>query len=61
VRLLAVSDNGAGLPDTAGPPRQGLELVRGLAAHLGGAVEISTDNGVTVRVIVPREPGPRPN
>jgi two-component sensor histidine kinase len=61
VRVLSVSDNGAGLPETAGPPRQGLELVRGLAAHLGGTVEFSGENGVTVRVIVPREAGPRPN
>jgi two-component sensor histidine kinase len=61
VRELVVSDNGAGLPETAGPQRQGLELVRGLAAHLGGAVEVLTQNGVSVRVTIPREQGPRPH
>ncbi len=58
---LVVRDDGAGLPESPGETRQGLELVRGLAAHLGGSIEMSGDNGVTVRVVVPRESGPRPN
>jgi two-component sensor histidine kinase len=61
VRVLMVRDNGVGLAETDEPPRQGLELVRGLAAHLGGSVEIDAADGVNVRITIPREPGPRPN
>ncbi|HTI68172.1 MAG TPA: sensor histidine kinase [Caulobacteraceae bacterium] len=62
MRELTVRDDGAGLAEgPAGPARQGLELVRGLAAHLGGAVEMVAENGVCVRVSVPREEGPRPH
>lgn len=61
-RELVVRDNGAGLPDPASSSsRQGLELVRGLVAHLGGAMELLNEAGVNVRVIVPREAGPRPH
>jgi two-component sensor histidine kinase len=61
-RELTVRDNGAGLPEgPGGEPRQGLELVRGLAAHLGGSVEVADEGGVSVRVVVPREEGPRPH
>jgi two-component sensor histidine kinase len=61
VRVLMVRDNGVGLAETDAAPHQGLELVRGLAAHLGGSVEIDAVDGVDVRVTIPRETGPRPN
>lgn len=60
-RELVVRDDGAGLPETVAGARQGLELVRGLAAHLGGAVEVGAENGVTVRVVIPREDAARPH
>lgn len=61
VRVLMVSDNGVGAAEAVAEPRQGLELVRGLAAHLGGSVEIEALGGVSVRVVIPRDAGPRPN
>lgn len=62
VRELVVADNGRGLP--AGwdeKSRQGVELVRGLAAHLGGRVVIEERDGVVVRVSIPRTPSPQPH
>ncbi len=57
-----VRDNGRGLPPGAFEgSRQGLELVRGLAAHLGGHVAIEDTGGVAVRVIIPDDRGPRLN
>lgn len=61
-RELTVTDNGRGLPEggeTEG--RQGLSLVRGLASHLGGRIEIESGEGLTVRVLAPRDPGPLPH
>jgi two-component sensor histidine kinase len=61
-RELVVRDNGEGLAATSeGGDHQGLELVRGLAAHLGGAVTLIDGPGFTVRVLVPREEGPLPH
>ena len=61
-RELVVRDNGVGMKSTAASEsRQGLELVRGLAAHLGGHVIVDTGDGVVVRVVVPRDTGPRLN
>ncbi len=61
-RELTISDNGCGLGEGGeGSDRQGLGLVRGLAAHLNGGVEIEDNGGLTVRVTVPRDPGPRPH
>ena len=62
VRELVVADDGCGLAvgwDTHG--RQGLELIRGLAAHLGGSVQVDETLGVTVTVRIPRDPTPRPH
>jgi len=50
-----VRDDGRGLEDGE---RQGLALVRGLAAHLGGSVHMSEAGGLAVRVVIPREEGP---
>lgn len=61
VRELTVSDNGAGLADPAAAARQGLELVRGLAAHLGGAVEVQSFAGVSVKVTAPGDGSPLPH
>ncbi len=55
MRELVVTDNGRGLENGE---RQGLALVRGLAAHLGGSVHLVDGAGLTVRVVVPREEGP---
>jgi two-component sensor histidine kinase len=61
-RELVVSDNGQGLSTRSDDEEhQGLELVRGLAAHLGGSVAITDGDGFTVRVLIPREEGPRPH
>ena len=61
-RELVVRDNGDGVsPILVGDTHQGLELVRGLAAHLGGALSIVDGDGFTVRVVVPREDGPLPH
>lgn len=61
-RELVVRDDGVGLSQApSAEQRQGLELVRGLAAHLGGVVEVQAENGVTVRVIIPAEQGPLPH
>jgi two-component sensor histidine kinase len=61
-RELTVRDNGRGVPEAAdGDSHQGLELVRGLATHLGGAIDISVEGGFAVRVLIPREEGPRPH
>ena len=58
MRELVVRDDGQGL-GPGGDNCQGLELVRGLAAHLGGSVTVADENGVTVRVRIPLEEGPR--
>jgi two-component sensor histidine kinase len=55
LRELFVRDDGRGLEDGE---RQGLALVRGLAAHLGGSVHMVDSGGLTVRVVVPREESP---
>lgn len=61
-RELVVRDNGGGVSAIAdGDDHQGLELVRGLAAHLGGTVAIIDGDGFTVRVLIPREEGPLPH
>ena len=61
-RELSISDNGCGLGEAGeGSDRQGLGLVRGLAAHLGGGVDIEDNGGLTVKVTVPRDPGPPPH
>jgi two-component sensor histidine kinase len=60
-RELSVSDNGCGLGEGGEGDRQGLGLVRGLAAHLNGGVDVEENGGLTVRVSVPRDPGPRPH
>lgn len=62
VRELVVADDGRGMPpgwDANG--RQGLELVRGLATHLGGHIEIEEAIGLRVTVSIPRDPTPRPH
>jgi two-component sensor histidine kinase len=62
VRELVVADDGCGLPpgwEENG--RMGLELVHGLAAHLGGRVEVQDAMGVTATVRIPRDPTPRPH
>jgi len=61
IRELSVSDNGCGLRAQDADGRQGLGLVRGLATHLGGSIEIESGSGLTVRVLAPRDPGPRPH
>jgi two-component sensor histidine kinase len=59
MRELMVRDDGAGFAGTdGGADRQGLELVRGLAQHLGGMVSVTDHDGITVRVLAPREDGP---
>lgn len=59
-RHLVVTDDGCGLPiGWDGGGRQGVELVRGLASHLGGRVELQELGGVTVRVSVPRTSAPQ--
>lgn len=61
-RELVVKDNGRGLPEGAETEgRQGLSLVRGLAEHLGGRIDIESRDGLTVRVSAPRDPEPRPH
>jgi two-component sensor histidine kinase len=52
---LRVSDNGVGPPTEMTATRQGLELVRGLAAHIGGVVTIDSANGMAVRVRLRRQ------
>jgi two-component sensor histidine kinase len=62
LRELTIQDNGCGLPDAdATEGRQGLSLVRGLAAHLGGRIDLEEGEGLTVRVSIPRDPGPLPH
>jgi two-component sensor histidine kinase len=59
---MTVSDDGCGLPPAEhGSGRQGLELVRGLAAHLGGQLVLEESGGLTARVSIPRDPGPQPH
>lgn len=58
MRELVVRDDGRGVE---GAERQGLALVRGLAAHLGGSVHLGGAPGLTVRVVIPREEGPLPH
>lgn len=60
-RELVVRDNGQGMPEARDGGREGLELVRGLAEHLGGQVEMIDETGVTARVLVPPPHTPRPN
>jgi two-component sensor histidine kinase len=50
---LAVKDNGVGIPedvDLLGGTSMGLELVRILAAQLGGKIKIVTDKGTQVSI-----------
>jgi two-component sensor histidine kinase len=62
VRELTITDNGCGLPQGGGTDgRQGLALVRGLASHLGGRIDVESGDGLTARVSVPRDPGPLPH
>jgi hypothetical protein len=51
-RLLAIADDGPGfkVEDTETSPRYGLSVMRGLAAQLGGALEIQGAEGATIRV-----------
>ena len=51
-RILTVSDDGPGMQVEGGPQptRYGLAVMRGLAAQLGGALEISEGAGATIRV-----------
>ena len=61
-RELVVRDDGEGLRAKSGEEAgQGLELVRGLAAHLGGAVGLEGGGGLCVRVVCPEDEGPRPH
>jgi len=61
-RELMVRDDGVGLSEAKGKGQsQGLELVQGLAEHLGGRVTFDGGNGVAVRIVTPRADGPRPN
>jgi two-component sensor histidine kinase len=53
---LSVWDDGVGLPPELAGDRQGLALVRGLAAHIGGTVTIDGGQGVAVRVRFRRQP-----
>ena len=51
--LLTVADNGVGLPEEIDPdsaPSLGLQLVRMLAGHMGGALELDRRNGTTYRI-----------
>jgi two-component sensor histidine kinase len=61
-RELIVRDDGQGLqPSQGAGDRQGLELVKGLADHLGGQVGIEADLGVAVRVTIPETPLVKPH
>jgi PAS domain S-box-containing protein len=58
--LVRVEDDGVGFPPGLDPERVGtlgLQLVRGLAAQLGGELSFEVGRGVTCRVVIPR-PGP---
>jgi len=59
IRELVVRDDGRGMPDARDNGREGLELVCGLAEHLGGQVELINERGVTARVLVPPAHTPR--
>lgn len=54
-RVLTVSDDGPGLKiiDGGQPTRYGLTVMRGLAAQLGGTMEIVEGAGATIRVAFP--------
>jgi len=51
VRIL-IADDGPGfkVEETEFAPHYGLSVMRGLAAQLGGALEISSGQGATIRV-----------
>jgi PAS domain S-box-containing protein len=54
---VSVADNGIGAPsEPSRPGSMGLELVRMLAAQVGGTVEVHTDGGTEVRVTCQPEP-----
>jgi len=55
---LAVRDNGPGLPpgfDMEGQTSLGLQIVRSLAAQLGGQVKMETDNGTVASLEFPAD------
>jgi two-component sensor histidine kinase len=61
-RELVVQDDGQGLqPGRSAGDRQGMDLVKGLAAHLGGHVAIEGDLGMAVRVTIPQTPLVKPH
>ena len=51
-RVLTISDDGPGFGTEKNEttPRYGLAVMRGLAAQLGGTLEISKEPGATIRV-----------
>jgi two-component sensor histidine kinase len=51
-RLLTIADDGPGfkVEEDESAPRYGLSVMRGLAAQLGGALEIHDANGAMIRV-----------
>jgi two-component sensor histidine kinase len=54
--ILAVSDDGVGIPEGMESGKQdslGLHLVRNLASQLGGTVEVRRDGGTTFRITFP--------
>jgi two-component sensor histidine kinase len=54
--ILQVSDNGIGLPSGNDKPRLGLELIRGFAAQLGGALVFAQPpegSGTTLTLTIP--------
>jgi two-component sensor histidine kinase len=53
--VLAVVDDGAGMPEGDGLPAEtlGLQLVESLAGQLDGSVRIRTDEGTTVEIVFP--------
>jgi two-component sensor histidine kinase len=53
VRELKVIDNGCGLAGNGDEDRQGLKLVHGLVAHVGGDVRVDNGGGLSVRIAIP--------
>ena len=51
-RLLTIADDGPGFQaaDSDASPRYGLAVMRGMAAQLGGRLEVSDLRGATIRV-----------
>ena len=51
-KVLTISDDGPGFEtgENETTPRYGLAVMRGLAAQLGGTLEISKEIGATIRV-----------